>query len=191
MINWQNKKIILGSKSPRRSELLAQITENFEVRIQDVEEIFDAHLDPRKVPEYLAKIKAEALIEKLMEDEIILTADTIVLLENQILGKPKSLDDAYEMLQQLNGKKHEVITGCCLKTKQKERLFSVCTDVYFKNMSLDSLRSYVDKFKPLDKAGSYGVQEWIGMVGVERINGSYYNVMGLPVAQLWDEIENF
>lgn len=191
MLAWQSKKLILGSKSPRRKELLAQISPNFEMRIQDVDEVYDPEMNPREVPEYLAKIKAKALLDGLKADEIILTADTIVLLKNEIIGKPVSLENALEMLEKLSGNRHEVITGCCLKSLQKERLFSVTTEVYFKKMETALLRYYVEQFKPLDKAGSYGIQEWIGLVGVERINGSYYNVMGLPVAELWDELEKF
>lgn len=191
MFAWQKKKIVLGSKSPRRKELLGHICPDFEMRIQDVDEVYDPAMDPRMVPEYLAKIKAEALLPTLQENEIILTADTIVLLEGEIIGKPETLEHALEMLQKLNGKRHEVITGCGLLSQEKERYFSVTTEVYFKQLSTEALRYYVEQYKPLDKAGSYGVQEWIGLVGVERIDGSFYNVMGLPVAQLWDELEKF
>lgn len=182
-------KIVLASKSPRRQELIKQITPNLEIRIQDVEEIYDSNLAPEKVPEYLAKLKAEALFTSLSDNELIVSADTIVVLENEILGKPRDLAHAKEMLRQLSGKKHQVITGCCLMSNNKTILFSNTTFVYFKNLSEESIAYYVENFKPLDKAGSYGIQEWIGMLGIEKIDGCYYNVMGLPLSQLAEELE--
>ncbi|MES2589334.1 MAG: Maf family nucleotide pyrophosphatase [Bacteroidota bacterium] len=191
MISLQNKKLILGSKSPRRKELLSQISPNIEIRIQEVDEIYDEKLDVFKVPTYLAELKATALTPNIQENEIIITADTIVILENEILGKPDSMEDAKKMLQKLSGKKHLVITGCCLSDMNKQKTFSVQTEVYFNVLTQEMIDFYVDTYKPLDKAGSYGIQEWIGMVGIEKINGSYYNVMGLPVAELWKELNEF
>lgn len=189
MFQTSPSKIVLASKSPRRQELIKQISSNLEIRIQDVAEIYDANLAPEKVPEYLAKLKADALFSTLKADEIIVSADTIVILENKILEKPRDLEHAKEMLRELSGKKHQVITGCCLMSSNKTILFSNTTAVYFKKLSPESISYYVNTFKPLDKAGSYGIQEWIGMIGIEKIDGCYYNVMGLPVSQLMDELE--
>ncbi len=188
MVSLQNKKLILGSKSPRRKELLSQISKNLEIRIQEVDEIYDPNMDVHKVPEYLAELKVKALFETIQENEIIVTADTIVILEGEILGKPESLDAAKYMLRKLSGKKHLVITGCCLSDLISQKTFSVQTEVYFNELSDEMISHYVNTFKPLDKAGSYGIQEWIGMVGIKKINGSYYNVMGLPVSELWEEL---
>lgn len=191
MVLLQNKKLILGSKSPRRKELLSQITFNLEIRIQEVDEIYEPSISESKVPEYLAELKAKALLSTIQENEIIITADTIVILENTILGKPNSLEDAKSMLQKLSGRKHTVITGCCITDLKKQKSFSVSTNVYFKDLTTEMIDFYVDTFQPLDKAGAYGIQEWIGIVGIEKIDGSYYNVMGLPVAHLWEELNQF
>lgn len=184
-------KLVLGSKSPRRQELVRHITLNYEIRVQDVEEYFDEKMPVEQVPEYLAKIKAEALADSLAANEIILAADTVVVLDGHILGKPENADHAKAMLAMLSGKKHTVITGCCLRSSAKERLFSVHTDVYFKALSPDMINQYVDVHHPFDKAGSYGIQEWIGVVGISRIDGCFYNVMGLPVSQLISELQQF
>lgn len=189
MFQTSPSKIVLASKSPRRQELIKQISSNVEIRIQDVAEIYDSNLAPEKVPEFLAQLKAEALFSTLKNGEIIVSADTIVILENQILEKPADLNHAKEMLQQLSGKKHHVITGCCLMSLNKTILFSNTTAVYFKELSQQAINYYVETFKPLDKAGSYGIQEWIGMIGIEKIDGCYYNVMGLPLSQLVEELE--
>ncbi len=184
-------KLILGSKSPRRQELVRHITPNFEIRVQDVAEDFDENMPVTEVPAYLAKIKAEALTGSLQPDEIILSADTVVVLENRILGKPESPEHAKAMLAMLSGKKHTVITGCCLRSLEKEQLFSVHTDVYFNVLTPEQIAYYVSEHLPLDKAGSYGIQEWIGIVGISRIDGCFYNVMGLPVSHLVSELQQF
>ncbi|MFN5415481.1 MAG: Maf family nucleotide pyrophosphatase [Flavobacteriia bacterium] len=188
MLKNKNIKLVLGSKSPRRQELIQQITTNVEIRIQDVEEIYPDNLEASKVPEYLSKLKAQALISSLEENEIIICSDTVVILNDSILGKPANLEEAKTMLQQLSGQKHSVITGCYLISKNSERSFSCQTNVYFKSLEEETINHYVETFKPLDKAGSYGIQEWIGIVGIEKIDGCYYNVMGLPVSKLIDEI---
>lgn len=184
-------KIVLGSKSPRRIELLQQICQNIEVRIQDVEEVYPENLIGEEVPVYLSDLKASALVASLGVDELLLTADTVVVLNHQILGKPLDRDDAIAILSQLSGNKHVVVSGCTLQSKTKKVQFSETTEVYFKPLKMDDISYYVDTFKPFDKAGAYGIQEWIGMIGIERINGCYYNVMGLPVARLFQELQNF
>lgn len=189
MIKQGAKKIVLASKSPRRQELLAQITSNFEIRLQDVEEVYDPNMPVEEVPAYLAGLKAEALRATLAEGEVILAADTVVILDGEIIGKPDHEKMAREMLQCLSGRVHQVITGMCLLSEQKKTYLSVQTEVQFKTLKTEEIAYYVDNFKPLDKAGAYGIQEWIGMIGIERISGSYYNVMGLPLAQLWAELE--
>ena len=139
----------------------------------------------------MAKLKASAFEGELAENQLLITADTIVWIDNQVLGKPKDRAVAIEMLHQLSGRKHTVYTGVCLKTTQKERVFSAATDVFFRQLSDDEIAYYVDTYKPFDKAGSYGIQEWIGYVGIERIDGSYFNVMGLPVQRLYQELKKF
>ena len=184
-------KLILGSKSPRRQELVRHITSNFEIRLQDVDESFDPGMPVDEVPAYLAQLKAEALAGTLKTNEILLAADTVVVLENRILGKPQDADDAKNMLAQLSGNKHTVITGCCLKSLEKEHTFSVHTDVYFKELGPEAIAYYVDEHQPMDKAGSYGIQEWIGVVGISKIDGCFYNVMGLPVSRLITELKRW
>lgn len=191
MQKFENIQIILGSKSPRRQELLKGLDLQFEIRTKDTEEIYPEDLDPRKVPAFLAELKAEALLETLSENELLITSDTIVLIDNEILGKPESFEHAVEMLQKLSGKSHDVITGVHLRMKKKNTSFSVTTKVLFKPISEASIRYYIEKYKPYDKAGSYGVQEWIGYTAIDRLEGSYFNVMGLPVAELWEELQLF
>jgi septum formation protein len=187
----KGRKLILGSKSPRRKELLSQISPNCEVRVQDVDETFDKSMDVYKVAQYLSEKKANALADTISENELIITADTVVILGQELLGKPVDAKEAKEMLKSLSGKKHDVVTACCLQNKSKMESFSVVTEVYFKELSEEMIDFYIEKFKPFDKAGSYGIQEWIGMVGIEKINGSYYNVMGLPVAELMEKMNKF
>ncbi|MCE3294636.1 MAG: Septum formation protein Maf [Crocinitomicaceae bacterium] len=184
-------KLVLGSKSPRRQELIRHITSNFEIRLQDVDEDFDPSMPVENVPGYLAQIKAEALADTLEPDEIIVSADTVVVLQNEILGKPQDAQDAKNMLARISGQKHTVITGCCLRSLEKEHVFSVHTDVYFNTVSPENIAYYVEKHQPMDKAGSYGIQEWIGVVGISRIDGCFYNVMGLPVSRLIAELQTF
>ena len=181
--------IILGSQSPRRKELIAGLNIPFECIVIDVEETFPDTIAAEKVPEYLAKLKAAAYEHLLQENTIIITADTVVCLENEILGKPKDASDAKHMLHKLSGKTHEVITGVCITTCAETRTFSATTKVKFASLSSDEIEFYVDKFQPMDKAGSYGIQEWIGYIGVESIEGSYFNVMGLPIQKLYTELK--
>jgi septum formation protein len=184
-------KIILGSGSPRRKELLASLGFTFTVKTKPTDESYPTALAPKEVPIYLAKKKAAALLPDLAHDETLITADTIVVLEGKILGKPSSLEEAKRMLLQLSGKKHEVISGVYIKSANNEQEITVSTDVYFKQLSPEEIEYYVHTYSPLDKAGAYGIQEWIGQIGVEKIHGSYYNVVGLPTEALWDAFRSF
>jgi len=189
MIN--NYKIILASKSPRRKELLAGLNLPFEVIVHEVDEIFPDDLPMEEIPVYLAKLKAKPFINELECDTLVITADTIVWIDGVVLGKPNDYEHAAEMLRQLSGKKHVVVTGVCLTTNEKQVAFSASTDVWFKNLNDDEIDYYLKNYQPYDKAGSYGVQEWIGYIAIERIEGSYFNVMGLPVQRLYEELKKF
>ena len=190
--NLSQYKIVLGSNSPRRRELLAGLDIDFEVQtIPGIDESFPETLRPDEVPVYIAKKKAEAYIPSMPADELLITADTIVWTFGEILGKPKDREDAIAMLRKLSGRVHEVITGVCITTKEKTVSFSASSAVFFSGLDEEEIIYYVDKYRPFDKAGSYGIQEWIGYVAVEAINGSFYNVMGLPVRLLYQELKKF
>jgi septum formation protein len=181
--------IILASKSPRRQHLLAETGLKFRVVTHlDMEEVYPSVLRAEEIPLYLARAKAAGYDRLVEQNTILITADTIVWLDDQVIGKPKDAEDAVEMLLRLSGHMHEVFTGVCIKTITSEVLFHASSKVYFRPFSEDEIRYYVSKYNPLDKAGAYGVQEWIGYVGVERIEGSYFNVMGLPVQRLYGEL---
>ena len=185
-------KVVLGSNSPRRRELLAGLDINFEVQtIAGIDESYPETLEEKEIPVYLAKKKAEAYLSTMPEDELLITADTIVWTFDQILGKPKDREEAIEMLRKLSGQVHEVITGVCLTTKEKMVSFAATSSVHFAELEEEEIIYYVDNYRPFDKAGSYGIQEWIGYVAVESINGSFYNVMGLPVRLLYQQLKNF
>lgn len=181
--------IILGSQSPRRQELLAGLNINFRVESIYVEETYPETLVGVDIPMYLAQKKAQAFT--LEENTMLITADTIVWHEGAVYGKPDDWTDAKRMLLTLSGKMHQVITGVCIATKRKRRVFHVISDVYFARFNEAEVDYYLDNYAPYDKAGSYGVQEWIGYIGVERIEGSYFNVMGLPVQRLYNELKNW
>ena len=191
MLDLGKYSIVLGSKSPRRKELLSGLGIQFEIRTLDTNEDYPDSLNNREVPRFLAKLKADALLDSLKSNEILITSDTIVLLENEILGKPTDANQAFEMLRKLSGKFHEVITGVHLLSKEKSKSFQVVTNVYFKELSDSQINYYIGNYKPFDKAGGYGIQEWIGYVGISKIEGSYFNVVGLPVAELYDELKLF
>jgi septum formation protein len=186
-------RILLGSQSPRRQELLRLLGINFIPCLYPLDETVPPSLDPRLVPEFLAQYKAEQIINKgvLAPSDLLITADTVVLLHGKILGKPKSLQEASKMLHTLQGNKHEVITGVCLSSLEKVHSFSCSTTVCFGNLSTEQIEYYVQEYKPLDKAGAYGIQEWIGGIAISRIEGSFYNVMGLPIHRLYQELEAF
>lgn len=184
-------KWILGSQSPRRKELLAGIGVEFEVRTKDTEEVYPDSLPASEVPEFLSKLKANALLPDLADNEVIICADTVVILEGEILGKPTDSNDAKQMLARLSGKNHTVITGVFIGSKTKSTSFSERTEVEFESLTEEEINFYINQFKPFDKAGSYGVQEWIGYVAVKRMEGTYTNVMGLPTNRLYQEIKKF
>lgn len=180
-------KIILASNSPRRKELLGGLGVDFEVKvIKGVEESFPATLPAKDVAEYIAREKAAAY--KVADDELLITADTVVIVGNDILGKPADAADARRMLREISGRTHQVVTGVCLTAKAEQRSFSVSTDVTFKELSDDEIDFYIRTHRPFDKAGAYGIQEWIGYIGVTALHGSYYNVMGFPVQRVYEEL---
>lgn len=187
----KEKKIILASKSPRRKELLAGLDIEFETRIKEVDESYSSDIATHKVAEFLADKKARAFQSELQNNEIIITSDTIVISDGEILEKPKSKKQAFEMLSKLSGKSHDVITGVCLMSLDKTELFSEITKVWFKELTSDEINYYIKKYEPFDKAGSYGIQEWIGYIGIEKIEGTYFNVMGLPVNLLYNKLQKF
>ena len=191
-MNWFPKyNYILGSKSPRRQELLNSLGIEFEVRTEDTEEDFPEDLKKEEIPVYLAKSKAEPFFKQLNEYDLLITADTIVWLNGEVLGKPANKEEAVSMLRKLSGKKHEVISGVCLTSNTKNKAFYSISEVQFKELSSAEIDFYVSKFNPLDKAGAYGIQEWIGFIGITHIEGSFYNVMGLPIQKLYEEIQKF
>ena len=182
-------KLILASNSPRRKELLAGLGVPFEVRVlQDIDEHYPENLPVNEVARYIAKEKADAYRRIVAPDELIITADTVVIVGDEILGKPIDEADAVRMLKLLSGRTHQVTTGVCLLTAEKERCFDVTTDVTFKALTDEEIHYYVNRYRPFDKAGAYGIQEWIGYIGVTGLNGSYYNVMGLPVQRIYQEL---
>ena len=190
--NPLQKKIILASKSPRRQSLIKDLGLDFKVELRETEEVYPDHLRGKEIAEYLASLKASAFSnEEIQEEYILITADTIVCLEDHLLTKPKNAVHAREILQLLSGKWHEVITGVCLKSNKKERVFSSSTRVKFKVLSPEEINYYVEVYKPYDKAGAYGIQEWIGFIAIQEISGSFYNVMGLPVQKLYEELLAF
>jgi len=180
-------KIILASASPRRKELLAGLDLNFEVKvIKGVSESYPEDLRAEEVPQYISREKAAAY--QVAENELLLTADTVVVVNNTILGKPHDAADARRMLRHISGRTHQVVTGVTLTTAKAQKTFGVTTDVTFRQLTDDEIDYYITHYRPFDKAGAYGIQEWIGYVGVTSIHGSYYNVMGLPVQRIYQEI---
>ena len=184
-----SKKVILASKSPRRQELLRLMDIDFRIVLKDVDESYPAGLSPEEVAVYIATKKAEAFDEDIA-DEVILTADTIVVIDDKILGKPETPEHAVEMLKTLSGRVHRVITGVCILHKGKYNKFFDVSEVFFRKLTDEEITSYVEKYSPLDKAGSYGIQERIGLIGIERINGSYTNVVGLPTEKVYQQLKN-
>ena len=188
--NLKKYHIILASNSPRRRELLAGLGIDYEVKtLPGLEESYPDNLQGEEIPVYIAREKADAYRPHIRKDELIITADTIVWLDGEVLGKPKDEADACRMLRQLSGRVHQVITGVCITTADTQRAFATTTDVTFDTLSEEEIDYYVKNYRPLDKAGAYGVQEWIGFIGVTRLEGSYFNVMGLPVQRLYKELK--
>jgi len=187
--NIEKYKIVLASQSPRRQELLRGLQVEFSVKVIHVDESYPSDIVGVDIPMYLAEKKADAYT---IDDEtLLITADTIVWHEGQVFGKPHDKADAKRMLKQLSGKMHEVITGVCIRTNKKRKVFHVISEVRFASLSENEIDYYLENFKPYDKAGAYGVQEWIGYVGVEHIEGSYFNVMGLPIQRVYNELKRW
>ena len=187
-----NYKIILASNSPRRKELLEGLDIDFEVRIiPGIDESYPPETLPEEIPAFIAQKKADAYKASIKENELIITADTVVVLDGDILEKPADKYDAIKMIKRLSGRKHQVITAVVLTTAEKSKEFSVMSTVDFSELTDEEIEYYVEKYKPFDKAGAYGIQEWIGYIGVKGIEGSFYNVMGLPVQRLYRELKIF
>ena len=182
---------ILASKSPRRNQLLKSLGIEFEVKTKEVDEIYSDNLNKEEIPVFLAELKAKPFLAELTANDLLITADTIVWKEGKILGKPANKEDAVKMLQLLSGTEHQVISGVCLSGATKSKSFYSISNVQFKELSHQEIEYYISEFKPFDKAGAYGIQEWIGTIGITHIEGSFYNVMGLPIQKLYDEILRF
>lgn len=191
LTNLEKYQITLASQSPRRKQLLELMQIPFVIEVKNVDESFPPHLKSEKVVLYLSEKKASVYEINSDSNLLIITADTIVVLNDEIIGKPADHNDALKMLQKLSGKMHEVFTGVCLKTKSKKETFFCRSEVYFRNISAEEIEYYVTTFKPFDKAGAYGIQDWFGLTGIEKINGSFYNVMGLPTKELFEHLINF
>ena len=180
----------MASNSPRRKEHLSGLGIQYEVKpLPDIDESYPEGLDGMEIPAFIARSKADAYREVMQTDELIITADTIVWLDGNVMGKPKDAEEAREMLRSLSGQPHQVITGVCLTTAVYQKAFATMTDVTFATLSEEEIAYYVERYSPMDKAGSYGIQEWIGFIGVESISGSYFNVMGLPIQRLYTELK--
>lgn len=188
---FKNHKIILASGSPRRQQFLKDLDLDFEIRLKDVEEIYPEGLKAEEITNFLAELKANAFEGELKENDILITSDTIVWFNEKALGKPKDYEDAFQILQSLSDATHDVITSVCIKTAGKTDVFYELTKVTFNPLSDEAIQYYLENYKPYDKAGAYGIQEWIGFIGVSRIEGSYANVMGLPVDKVYTYLNNF
>ena len=183
--------IILASGSPRRQQFFKEMDLHYTIRLKEIEEIYPEHLQAEEITNFLAELKANAFENDLKENDILVTSDTIVWLNGKALGKPKDYDDAFKMLQQLANQTHEVITSVCLKSIDKTEVFHCVTKVTFANLSDEAIKYYLDNYQPFDKAGSYGIQDWIGLVGISKIEGSYTNVVGLPTKMLFQKLMNY
>ncbi len=191
LANLEKYELILASKSPRRKQLLADLGLIFRVETMEVDESFPAELPAGEVAVFLAQKKAQAFLPVLQSGQLVITADTVVVCGDEILNKPVDTAQAQAMLRLLSDKKHQVITGVCLVSSEKTVSFSVRTDVWFKKLSDQEINFYIENYRPFDKAGAYGIQEWIGYIGISRIEGSYFNVMGLPVQKLYEQLSVF
>jgi septum formation protein len=189
--NLNNYRIILASRSPRRQQLLRELGLKFEVVIKDYEETYPEGIIGEEIARYVSHEKAIIFKNEISDNEIVITADTIVWCNGKVLGKPRNYDDAVHILEEISGNTHEVITGVCLYSSHKEKIFSVSTKVTFASLTVEEIRYYIDNFSPYDKAGAYGIQEWIGIVACTNIEGSYFNVVGLPVQRLYKELQSF
>lgn len=183
-------KIILASGSPRRQQFFRELDIDFEIKLKEVEEIYPEHLQGVEITDFLAELKANSFNNDIKENEIIITSDTIVWLENTALGKPKDYEDAFNMLTKMAGKTHEVITSVCFKTNHKAEIISCITKVTFNPLTEKEITYYLDLYKPFDKAGAYGIQEWIGLIAISKIEGSYTNVVGMPTEMVFNYLKN-
>jgi septum formation protein len=183
--------IILASGSPRRQQFFKEMDLHYTIRLKEIEEIYPENLKAEEITNFLAELKASAFENELKENDVLVTSDTIVWLNGKALGKPKDYDDAFKMLQQLANQTHEVITSVCLKSIEKKEVFHCVTKVTFANLSDEAIRYYLDNYQPFDKAGSYGIQDWIGLIGISKIEGSYTNVVGLPTEMLFQKLMNY
>jgi septum formation protein len=190
--NLSGRSIILATASPRRQQLFGELGIPFKILVkEDIEEIFPEHLVREEIALYLARLKSENYHQETLQGAIVITADTIVWVNDRLVGKPTGREDAVAILSLLSGNKHTVYTGVCISSQEKKISFFSQTDVYFRKLETFEIEYYTDTFKPFDKAGAYGIQEWIGYIGIERIEGSYFNVMGLPVQRLYEELKHF
>jgi septum formation protein len=183
--------IILASGSPRRQQFFKEMDLHYTIRLKEIEEIYPEHLKAEEITNFLAVLKASAFENELEKNDVLVTSDTIVWLNDKALGKPKDYDDAFKMLQQLSNQTHEVITSVCLKSIHKTEVFHCVTKVTFANLSDEAIRYYLDNYQPFDKAGSYGIQDWIGLIGISKIEGSYTNVVGLPTEMLFQKLMKY
>lgn len=193
MLNEKLKEfhLILASGSPRRQQFFKDLDLDFEIRLKEIEEVYPEHLKAEEITNFLAQLKANAFEDELKANDILITSDTIVWHQNQCLGKPKDYEDAFQMLQSLSNATHEVITSVCFKTVNKTETFFEVTKVTFQTLSAEEIRYYLDHYKPFDKAGSYAIQEWIGYVGISKIEGSYTNVVGMPMHAVYEKLNSF
>lgn len=182
--------IILASGSPRRQQFFRELDIEFEIRLKEIEEVFPENLLAEEITNYLARLKAEAFSNELKSNDLLITSDTIVWLEGKALGKPKDFDDAVEMLKSMAGKTHEVITSVCFKTTEFEKVMHSTTKVTFNSLSIHQIEHYLNEYKPFDKAGAYGIQDWIGLTAISKIEGSYTNVVGLPTDLVFNFLDN-
>jgi septum formation protein len=189
--NLQQYEIILASKSPRRQQLLEDLGLKFSIQSMDIPEVFPEGLEMTEIPVYLAELKAAAFLPHLKDHQLVITADTIVWLDGRVMNKPTDYTDGFRMLKDLSGKKHQVLTGVCLLSTEKKVSFFASTDVWFKQLTNNEIQYYLENFRPYDKAGAYGIQEWIGYIGIHKIEGSFFNVMGLPIQSLYEQLKAF
>lgn len=187
----KSRNLIVASGSPRRQQFIKDLGLDFEIRLKPVQETYPETLEAVEIAEHLAKLKAAVFLEELNPEDILITGDTVVYHENQVLNKPKTEEEAFEMLESLSGKSHQVISSACLTSTDKYALLHDVTKVYFKELDKQEIDYYIKYFKPFDKAGAYGIQEWIGKIGIEKIEGSFYNVMGMPIAKVYEALKTF
>jgi septum formation protein len=190
MDNLSKYHIVLASGSPRRQQFLKDLGLAFEIKLKEIEEVFPETLKAQEITDYLSKLKAQAFKNQIATNEILITSDTIVWLENKAIGKPKDANDAFKILRNLSGKTHEVITSVCFTTKDTSEIINDITKVTFSELSDEAIWYYIKEYKPFDKAGAYGIQEWIGLIGISKIEGSYTNVVGLPTEKVYQYLSN-